>query len=131
MSVNRIISGIAGLSVLFSFLTLPTDCGQQKSETYKLTVNCTTTINVTSTGVDVPDAYVCKNGKVTWIANDHIFSVGFKNGSCPFQGPGACKEINNQHPSAGPIKDTTTPVVYDYGIVVDGQLFDPHIIGGG
>ena len=130
MSVNRIISSIAGLSFLFSFLALPTDCGQQQPETYKFTVTCTTTINVTSTGVDVQDAYVCKNTKVTWVANDHIFSVGFKNG-CPFQGQDACKEIDNQHPTAGPIKVTTTTVIYDYGIVVDGQLHDPHIIPGG
>ena len=134
MSINRIISSIAGLSVLFSFLALPTDCGQQKQDSYKVTVNCTTKITVTGqppAGVDVPDAYVCKNTKVTWVANDHIFSVGFKNGVCPFQGQGACKEIDNNKPTAGPIKDTATPVVYDYGIVVDGQLFDPHIIGGG
>lgn len=131
MSVNRTILSIAGLSVLFSFLALPTDCGQQKSEVYKLTVTCTTQINVTPTGVNVPDAYVCKNTKVTWVANGHIFSVGFKNGVCPFQGQGACKEIDNKQPTAGPIKDTSTPVTYDYGIVVDGQLFDPHIIGGG
>jgi len=131
MSVNRIISSIAGLSVLFSFLAMPTNCGQQKSETYKFTVTCTTTINVTSTGVDVSDAYVCRNTKVTWVANDHIFSVGFKNGVCPFQGQNACKEIDNKYPTSTLIKDTTSTVIYDYGIVVDGKLFDPHIIGGG
>ena len=131
MSVNRIISSIAGLSVLFSFLALPTDCGQQqKPNTYTFTVPCTTIINVTSTGVDVKDAYVCKNTKVTWVAHDHIFSVGFKNGVCPFQGTGGCKEIDNKQPTAGPIKDDATGI-YDYGIVVDGLLFDPHIIPGG
>ena len=89
---------------------------------------CKTAINVTDTGVDTPDAYVCKNSKVTWNANGHIFVVFFKK-DCPF-GQGGCKEIDNKYPTAGPIT-TTTLTIYDYGIVVDGKLFDPHIIGGG
>jgi len=67
---------------------------------------------------------------VTWNPNGHIFTVFFK-GVCPFQS--GCKKIDNQKPSAGPLITTSsdTPVVYDYGIVVDGRGFDPHIIGGG
>jgi hypothetical protein len=130
MSFPRVMSGIAALLVPLSLLPLSTNDGQQKVPEYvRLKVACTVTLNVNSqTGVDVPDAYVCKNTKVTWKANDHIFFVFFKH-DCPF-GANGCKEIDNKYPTAGPIaSDTFT--VYDYGIVVDGKLFDPHIIGGG
>jgi hypothetical protein len=129
MSLARIILGIAALSIVFSLLASPSGCGQEKTIYFQLKIACTTTLNVNSqTGVDVPDAYVCKNNKVTWNANDHIFFVFFKH-DCPF-GPGGCKQIDNQHPTAGPITSNTL-TVYDYGIVVDGKVFDPHIIGGG
>jgi|KBSMisStandDraft_5_1062788.scaffolds.fasta_scaffold2252477_1 hypothetical protein len=129
MSFSRIISTCTGLLVLISLLASPTSCDQGKTTYYQLKVACTTMLNVNSqTGVDLADAYVCKNTKITWNANDHIFFVFFKH-DCPF-GANGCKEIDNQHPTAGPItSDTFT--VYDYGIVVDGKLFDPHIIGGG
>jgi len=130
MSFSRVISRLAALLVLLSLLAFPTSYGQQKVPDYvQLKVTCMTTLNVNlQTGVDVPDAYVCKNTKVTWKANDHIFFVFFKH-DCPFTTNG-CKEIDNAYPTAGPIaSDTFT--VYDYGIVVDGKLFDPHIIGGG
>jgi hypothetical protein len=126
---SRTILVTAVLSVLFSLLASSTDCGQGKIAYYQLTIACTTTLNVNSqTGVDVPDAYVCKNNKVNWKDNGHIFFVFFKH-DCPFK-PNDCKEIDNQHPTAGPIVSNTF-AVYDYGIVVDGKLFDPHIIGGG
>lgn len=129
MSFRWIISRILGLSVLFSFLTLPTDCGQEKTTYVQVKIACTTQLNVnTQTGVDVRDAYVCKNAKVTWNANGHTFFVGFKDG-CPFVS--GCKEIDNQNPTAGPVKDGGAVTIYDYGIVVDGKLFDPHVIGGG
>jgi hypothetical protein len=129
MLYYRIISGMTGLFVLLGFLALPTSCVQEKNMYAQLKIACTTTLNVNSqTGVDVVDAYVCKNTKVTWNANDHVFFVVFKH-DCPF-GLNGCKEIDNQHPTAGPIaSDTLT--VYDYGILVDGKYFDPHIIGGG
>jgi hypothetical protein len=130
MSFYRTLLSIAGLCVLFVSLALPTSCSEDKNQFYQVKFACVTTINVTDTGVDKPDAYVCKNGKVTWNANNHIFFVFFKK-DCPFTGPGACKEIDNQHPTTTPIKDTMTLTVYDYGIVVDGTVFDPHIIGGG
>jgi hypothetical protein len=110
---------------------LGTDRGQEKTMYVKLTVPCTTTINVTQTGVDVPDAYVCKNTKVTWKApDDLIFHVIFKH-DCPFTS--GCRQIDNQHPTAGPLIElpTSTLTVFDYGITVNGKLFDPHIIGGG
>jgi len=127
MSLYRIVPSITGLA-LFSLLALPNSCSEEKVQYVQVKFACTTTINVTDTGVDTPDAYVCKNGKVTWNANKHVFFVFFKN-SCPFQS--GCKEIDNQNPTAGPIKDITTTTIYDYGIVVDGTVHDPHIIGGG
>jgi len=129
MSFRRIISSTAGLSVLFSFLALPIDCGQEKTATeyFELRVTCTTKITVMQTGVDEPDAYVCKNTNVTWNANGHDFVVIFKH-ECPFP---SCKKIDNQHPTAGPMKGLQKLTVFDYGIVIDGTLYDPHIIGGG
>jgi len=119
---------IAGPSVLLLLLALPSSCSQEK-EYITLKVTCTTMINVTATGVDMPDAYVCKNTKVTWIDNGHTFSVGFKNGQCPFV---SCKEIDNRYPTAGPTKNGVTQgTIYDYAIIIDGQVFDPHIIPGG
>ena len=128
MSLYRIVLCITGLSVLFLLLALPTSCSQDKAQYVQVKFACKTTINVTDTGVDAPDAYVCPGNKVTWKDNGHVFTVFFKNG-CPFQS--GCKEIDNQKPTAGPINSTPTTTIYDYGIVVDGKLFDPHIIGGG
>src|ERR1700745_4160185 len=113
MSFPRIILSITGLSVLFSFLASPTNCGQEKPRYYELKIACTTTLNVNlQTGVDVPDAYVCKNDKVTWQANGHTFCVFFKH-DCPFVDPNGCKEIDDHNPKAGPIKASDTAVVYD------------------
>jgi len=131
MSFPRIILSITGLSSLFSVLASPTNCGQEKTAYYQFKMPCTTTLNVNlQTGVDVTDAYVCKNNQVTWQANGHTFCVFFKH-DCPFGGPNGCKEIDDHNPKSGPIKASDTPIVYDYGIVVDGKVFDPHIIGGG
>jgi hypothetical protein len=130
MSFYRIVLSTAGLCVLLSFLALPTSCGEEKVQYIQVKFACRTTINVTDTGVDTPDAYVCPGNKVTWNANGHIFTVFFK-GTCPFVS--GCREIDNQKPTAGPLITTSssTPTIYDYGIIVDGKLFDPHIIGGG
>jgi hypothetical protein len=104
------------------------NCVQDKSDVYHLAIPCTTVLNVnTQTGVDVVDAYVCKNTKVTWNANGHTFTVFFKH-ACPFTS--GCKKIDDQHPTAGPISSGTF-TVYEYGIMVDDTPFDPHIIGGG
>ncbi len=128
MSLYRIVPGITGFSLLFLLLALPTSCSQDKAQFVQVKFACRTMINVTDTGVDTPDAYVCPGNRVTWKDNGHVFTVFFKNG-CPFQS--GCKEIDNQKPTAGPIISTTTTTIYDYGIVVDGKLYDPHIIGGG
>lgn len=128
MSFYRVVLGITGLSFLFALLALPTSCSQDKVQYVQVKFACRTSINVTDTGVDITDAYVCAGNKVTWNANNHVFTVFFKS-SCPFQS--GCKEIDNQKPTAGPIISSTNTTIYDYGIVVDGKLFDPHIIGGG
>ena len=125
MSVNRIILSIAGL---FSFLALPTDCGQQKPEVYKLTIPCTYSINDTPTGVSVPDAYVCPKTSVTWVAQQGTKEfVVFFNHDCPFS---SCKKIDQDH-ATWAIKDLEGLTVFDYEIWIDGKVFDPHIIGGG
>lgn len=130
MSLARIILGIAGLSLVSSLLASPTGLTQEKTMFAQIRLACTTSINVDpQNGVDQPDAYVCDNSTVTWIANNHTFCVFFKH-DCPFAGPNGCKQIDDQHPTSGKV----TPgkfKVYDYGIVVDGKVFDPHIIGGG
>lgn len=127
MSFRRIILSVSGLFVLIWFLTLPTNYGQEQPRTVALTIPCTIQIQVTATGVDVPDAYVCKNQSVTWIANGHEFRVFFKH-DCPFP---SCRKIDQDHPKAGPIKDYAILTVFDYGIIIDGTPYDPHIIGGG
>jgi len=128
MSFPRIILSMTGLFTLFSFLASPTNCVQEKPEFYHLAIPCTTVLNVNlQTGVDVVDAYVCKNNRVTWNANGHTFTVFFKH-ACPFTS--GCRKIDDQHPTAGPIGSSTF-TVYEYGILVDDTPFDPHIIGGG
>jgi hypothetical protein len=127
MSFRRIILSVPGLLVVISFLTLSANYGQQKPTTIVLTIPCTTTIQVTATGVNPTDAYVCAHGSVTWNANGHEFSVAFKR-ACPFPN---CNHIDNAHPTAGPIKDLAALTVYDYGITIDGITYDPHIVGGG
>lgn len=130
MSLARIILSIAGLSVVFSLLASPIGCREEKRMSPQIRLACTTTITVDPmTGVDVLDAYVCKGDKVTWNANGHTFCVFFKH-DCPFAGPNGCKQIDDQHPKSGQVASDTFEV-YDYGIVVDGKAFDPHIIGGG
>ena len=137
MSVHRIILRIAGLSLLSSVLMLTTDCGREKDagRHVNVTVDCTTTIMVTGqpvAGVDVPDAYVCKDqNTLTWKpASNQTFFVYFKHNDCPFANSD-CKKIDNQN--AGPFNMKPQPKfkIYDYVIVVDGTGFDPHIIGGG
>jgi hypothetical protein len=126
MSFGRIILSVAGLSVLISLLVLPTRCDQEK-DVLRPTLTCITNINVQDAGVDQPDAPVCENTKVTWSANNHDFVVFFKS-ACPFPD---CKHINNLHPTTGPMQHVSQFTIFDYGIVIDGKLYDPHIIGGG
>ena len=129
MSFHRIILGIAGSSMLFAFLVMPTSCGQgQTADVLKVSLRCTMTINVQDTGVDQGGGRVCENTKVTWVANGHDFYVFFKQ-ACPFSPD--CKHINTQNPTSGPMKHVSSFTIFDYGIVIDGKAFDPHIIGGG
>lgn len=129
MSFHRIVLGIVGSSVLFSFLAMPTICSQEQTgDVLRLTLKCTTTIQVLDTGVDQPDAPVCENARVKFEANGHDFYVFFKQ-ACPFAPD--CKHINTQNPITGPMKHVSSFTIFDYGIVIDGKSFDPHIIGGG
>lgn len=126
----RVIFRIASLSVLLIFLALQTSSGDEKAKSVEVRLTCTTSLNVDpNQGVDLVDVYICDNTQVTWNANGHDFHVFFKKGKCPFIG--GCKGINSQHPMSGVVKTHLTLVVYDYGIVVDDDVFDPHVVGGG
>jgi hypothetical protein len=128
MYLSRVIFCVVSLSVLLMFLALQTSCGDEKPQVVKLTLTCTTSLNVDpNKGVDRVDAYICDGTKVTWNANGHDFHVFFKK-KCPFQE--GCRHIDNQHPY-GTLKAHTTLTVYDYGIRVDDDAFDPHVVGGG
>jgi hypothetical protein len=129
MYFSRIMFGGASLLVLAMFLALPTSSADVKPQLARLTIPCTTTLNVDpNNGVDVVDAYVCENDAVTWIANGHTFHVFFKH-KCPFS-PN-CKGITDKNPTSGKMKHNANLTVFDYGIVVDDDVFDPHVVGGG
>jgi hypothetical protein len=130
MNLSRVIFRIVSLSVLLIFLALQTSNGDEKPQYVEVKLACTTSLNVDpNQGVDLVDAYICDGTKVTWNANGHTFHVFFKKNLCPFQG--GCRGINNQHPTSGTVKPQSTLTVYDYGIVVDDDVFDPHVVGGG
>jgi hypothetical protein len=118
---------------LFAFLMLAvwmTNGRENKTKFVVLRLPCTTSIDVnTSTGVNPVDAYVCQGDKITWNANGHAFTVFFKNSQCPFTG--GCQNINDQHPTSNPVAQNPNLTVFTYGILVDGQVFDPHVVGGG
>jgi hypothetical protein len=130
MYLSRVIFRVVSLSVLLIFLALQTSSGDEKPQYVQVKLKCTTSLNVDpNQGVDQRDIYVCENAKVTWNANGHTFHVFFKNNQCPFQG--GCNGISDQHPTSTPVKHFTALTVFDYGIVVDDNVFDPHVVGGG
>ena len=116
--------------VFSMFLALKTSSADVAPKFATLTVPCTFTINVgdPNNGVKEVDAYICSNTTVTWLANGHTFHVFFKKNLCPFK-PN-CKNISEKNPQAT-VRDIATFTVFDYGIVVDEDVFDPHVVGGG
>jgi hypothetical protein len=130
MYFSRVMFGAASLSVLLMFLPMKSSNADDKPTVVKLTLPCTTTLNVDpNQGVDLVDVYICEKTQVTWNANGHTFHVFFKKNQCPFQG--GCRGISDQHPTSTPVKYLKAFTVFDYGIVVDDQVFDPHVVGGG
>jgi hypothetical protein len=93
-------------------------------------VKCTTKINVdpnADNGVDHKAVYVCDGDTLEW-DNPHgaTFTVHFLN-DCPFS---SCADITDSN--ARPIKPLPFDLtVYKYTITVNGQLHDPHVVGGG
>ncbi len=110
---------------------METSSGDEKPRYKELRLPCTTSLDVNATtGANPVDAYICSGTTVTWNANGHKFTVFFKSKKlCPFTN--GCKGINDQHPTSSTVINTTLFIVYDYGIVVDDDVFDPHVVGGG
>jgi hypothetical protein len=129
MYFSRIMFGGASLSVLSMFLALQTSSADVKPKYAHLSLACTTTLNVDpNQGVDMVDAYICSGTPVKWEANGHTFHVFFKKGLCPFRN--SCKGITEKNPSRV-VKNIAGFTVFEYGIVVDDDVFDPHVVGGG
>jgi hypothetical protein len=84
-------------------------------------------------GVDPVDIYACPNSRLTWDLNGHnTFQAIFKRKECPFKDVGSCRNINQDHPTSScDVKDYLDLTVFDYEILVDGELYDPHVVGGG
>lgn len=131
MRVTRLVLACASFTFLFVLFALQTSCGDEKrARAEKIKVTCATVIDVdANTGANPVDAYICSDTTVTWNANGHKFHVFFKKNLCPFEG--GCKGINDQHPTSSKVKAISTLTVFDYGIVVDDDVFDPHVVGGG
>lgn len=136
MRVSRLRFGGASLLVLLMTFGLGTSCGDEKPKAKVARFACPSNVDVNldpTNGVSPLDIYVCPLSTVTWkAANGVAFTVFFKNHKCPFKGPGACKNINQDHPTSKPMDDNLKPLtVFDYGVSIDGELFDPHVVGGG
>jgi len=131
MNFSRVMFGGASLSMMLLFLPMKSSSADDNKPTLvELRLPCTTSLDVDpNQGVVQIDVYICENTKVTWKANGHTFNVFFKKNQCPFQG--GCRGISDQHPTSTPVKHMTSLTVFDYGIVVDDQVFDPHVVGGG
>jgi plastocyanin len=72
--------------------------------------------------------YLCAGNTVTWDANGHEFIVIFKKS--PFVD--GKKMFNNKDNKSKAAKKETVLTVYNYQIIVDGQLVeDPQVVGGG
>ena len=132
MYFSRVMFGSASLLALFLLSALETSGRDEGAKTIQFLVPCTTTIDVDPNqpgGVNPPDAYICTGTNVNWRANKHKFKVFFKNGKCPFSTN--CRGINDQQTSVNTVGSFTAFTVFSYGILVDDDWFDPHVVGGG
>jgi hypothetical protein len=134
MRVCRVVFSGASLLVLLALFGLGTSCGDEKSKVQLIKVSCPPNVDVTldpANGPMPPDIYVCKGSTVSWNAPQGVnFTVFFKNHKCPFNG--GCKKINQDNKTSGTMKDQGPNLtVFDYGVSIDGELFDPHVVGGG
>ena len=81
-----------------------------------------------SPGADPEAVYVGKDDTVTWDPNGTTFAVEFKKDS-PFVDDG--KKFDNGNPKSKKAKQHLILKVYEYKITVNGQSYDPQVIGGG
>jgi hypothetical protein len=102
------------------------------------TFNCgdkTVTVDVpvppTTTPATPEAAYVCEDDVVTWApaANVQTFEVEFKK-DYPFVG-NKKKFHKGDPPSPKTKKQKPGLTVYEYKLTVNGQPYDPQIVGGG
>ena len=134
MHLSRLALSGAGLLVLFSTFSLGTSCGDEKSKLEVVRLACQPNVTVkvdpaSPSGVQPTDIYVCENSTVTWQANASTnFTVFFKNHKCPFDK--GCK-IDQTHPTSGKMLHLPYLTVFDYGVSIEGDVFDPHVVGGG
>jgi hypothetical protein len=86
-------------------------------------------VNIDPTnGTDLKAVYLCAGNKITWNANHHQFIVIFRKS--PFTDDR--KIFDNNNYVSRPAKNDTALTVYNYLVIVDGQLVDdPQIVGGG
>lgn len=132
MPVSLLRFGGVGLLVLLMVFGLGTSCGDEKPKAKFVSLTCdpNTKVDVDgTTGVIPTDIYACDNTTVTWVAHGHKFIVYFKNHKCPFKG--GCKDIDQDHPTSNPVEKQAHLTVFDYGILVDSESFDPHVVAGG
>ena len=130
-----------GAAVRFGLVLLlvfgASGCKETPQVTGKKTIPipCDTTIDVDPTlGVREQVVYVCKGDTVAWDPHGTKFVVEFKGNDTPFDqggvsGSGYMKFDNNNPTGRAKRYDKLT--IYNYKITVNGQPFDPQVVGGG
>jgi hypothetical protein len=101
----------------------PVDCGDK---------TVTVDVPVSPNSPATPEAvYVCEDNVVTWspTANVQTFEVEFKK-DYPFVG-NKKKFHKGDPPSPKTKKQKPGLTVYEYKLTVNGQAYDPQVVGGG
>ena len=117
--------------VLVSALPFAFGASQEKGykkEFARFTCKDETVKVVPKDGTNPKAIYLCGGHTMTWDANGHEFTVIFKKS--PFVG--GKKLFNNKDNKSNPAIQDTVLTVYNYQIIVDGELVDdPQVVGGG
>jgi len=120
--------------VLVLALALPCAFGASQEKGYKkefVRFTCKDeTVKVVPKDGTLPKAiYLCAGNTLTWDANGHEFTVIFIKNSPFVDGK---KLFNNKDYKSKAAKQDTVLTVYDYHIIIDGELIDdPQVVGGG
>jgi hypothetical protein len=111
-------------------------CAQQNKQkvvagTWNITVTCTShTVTVLATGPDKDPMFVCPGDTVKWVADSTIgtkrFSVRFE--TSPFADGARYCEQTDCPGLAAPTNLTKIVETHKYVLIVDKQVFDPHVI---